>query len=248
MIRFRGRRVLLDIEGTTSDIAFVRDVLFPYAHREVGAFLTANAGQPAVLQALEQMARDAGAAGFTSWCPSTLDPSSQRAWVCAEVRRLIEADSKTTGLKTLQGLIWTAGYRDGTLRAHVYPEVPNAFTRWRQAGLSLAIYSSGSIAAQKLFFGNTIAGDLTSHLYGYFDTTSGPKRSADSYRRIVSESGLTASEVLFLSDIQEELDAARSAGLHTGLVVRPGNAPVGSPSHPVVTSLDEVEVIDSASA
>ncbi len=242
MIRFRGRRVLLDIEGTTSDIAFVRDVLFPYAHREVGAFLTANSGQPAVLQALEQMARDAGAAGFSSWCPRTLDPSSQRAWVCAEVRRLIKSDSKTTGLKTLQGLIWAAGYRDGTLRAHVYPEVPNALVRWRQAGLSLAIYSSGSIAAQKLFFGHTIAGDLTHHLSGYFDTTSGPKRSADSYHRIVEASALKAADILFLSDIPEELDAARLAGLETGLVVRPGNAPVGQPAHPVVTTLDDVEV------
>lgn len=248
MIRFRGRRVLLDIEGTTSDIAFVRDVLFPYAHREVGAFLTANSGQPNVEQALEQMARDAGASGFPGWCPSTLDPSSQRAWVCAEVRRLIESDSKTTGLKALQGLIWAAGYRDGTLRAHVYPEVPNAFTRWRQAGLSLAIYSSGSIAAQKLFFSHTIAGDLTPHLSGYYDTTSGPKRSADSYRRIIAESGIPAADMLFLSDIQEELDAARSAGLETGLVVRPGNAPVSSPGHPVITTLDEVEVANSAPA
>jgi enolase-phosphatase E1 len=248
MIRFRGRRVLLDIEGTTSDIAFVRDVLFPYAHREVGAFLTANSADPAVGRALEQMARDAGTAGVSEWCPAALDPASQRAWVCAEVRRLIEADSKQTGLKALQGLIWEAGSRDGTLRAHVYPEVPNAFARWRQAGVSLAIYSSGSIAAQKLFFRHTIAGDLTHHLSGYFDTTSGPKRSADSYRRILEASALSAADVLFLSDIPEELDAARLAGLSTGLVVRPGNAPVAQPTHPVVTTLDDIEVDGSASA
>ncbi len=148
MIRFRGRRVLLDIEGTTSDIAFVRDVLFPYAHREVGPFLTRNSDQPSVQAAVEQLAHDAGATNFEAWCPPGLGAAAQRDWVCAAVQRLIESDSKQTGLKALQGLIWEAGYRDGTLRAHVYPEVPSALTRWRQAGLSLAIYSSGSIAAE----------------------------------------------------------------------------------------------------
>ena len=246
MIHFRGRRVLLDIEGTTSDIAFVRDVLFPYAHREVGPFLTRNSDQPAVQAAVEQLARDAGATDFAAWCPPGLAASGQRAWVCAAVRRLIESDSKQTGLKALQGLIWEAGYRDGTLRAHVYPEVASALTRWRQAGLSLAIYSSGSIAAQKLFFSHTIAGDLTPLISDYFDTTSGPKRSADSYRHIVQASSMAASDLLFLSDIPEELDAAHSAGLFTGLVVRAGSAPALSPTHPVVTSFDAIDAVSAA--
>ena len=246
MIRFRGRRVLLDIEGTTSDIAFVRDVLFPYAHREVGPFLTRNSDQPAVQSAVEQLARDAGAADFAAWCPPGLSASGQRAWVCAAVRRLIESDSKQTGLKAIQGLIWEAGYRDGTLRAHVYPEVPAALTRWRQAGLTLAIYSSGSIAAQKLFFGHTIAGDLTPHFSAYFDTTSGPKRSADSYRSIVHASAMNAADLLFLSDIPEELDAAHAAGLHTGLVIRAGNASVASSTHPVITTFDAIDAVSAA--
>ncbi len=246
MIRFRGRRVLLDIEGTTSDIAFVRDVLFPYAHREVGPFLTRNSDQPSVQAAVEQLAHDAGATNFEAWCPPGLGAAAQRDWVCAAVQRLIESDSKQTGLKALQGLIWEAGYRDGTLRAHVYPEVPSALTRWRQAGLSLAIYSSGSIAAQKLFFSHTIAGDLTPHFSDYFDTTSGPKRSADSYRSIVHASALNAADLLFLSDIPEELDAAHTAGLHTGLVMRAGNASVASPTHPVVTTFDAIDAVSAA--
>ena len=240
MIDFRGACILLDIEGTTSDIGFVRDVLFPYARREVAPFLERHSHEPAVQSALNQMAIDAGAADLAHWCPHPFPSFEAQLWIRNEVGRLMDVDSKKTGLKALQGLIWGSGYRDGTLRAHVYPEVPLAFQRWTDAGLSLAIYSSGSIPAQKLLFAHTIAGDLTPFLSANFDTTSGPKRSVDSYRVISTASGLSPGNMLFLSDIPEELDAAREAGLATGLVVRPGTSITGPARHPAVSSFDEI--------
>ena len=243
MIEFRGVRILLDIEGTTSDIAFVRDVLFPYARREVAPFLERHSSRPAVQSALNQMAIDAGTLDLARWCPHPFPSPEAQTWIGVEVGRLMDVDSKKTGLKALQGLIWESGYRDGTLRAHVYPEVPTAFRRWTDAGLSLAIYSSGSIPAQKLLFAHTIAGDLTPFLSAYHDTTSGPKRAAESYRTIAAASGLAPAEMLFLSDISEELDAAREAGLRTGNVVRPEAAISGTATHPVVSSFDEISAL-----
>jgi enolase-phosphatase E1 len=248
MISFRGQLVLLDIEGTTSDIAFVRDVLFPYARREVRAFLGSNASLPSLRAALDRMAQDAAAADLAAWCPHPFPSDAATDWICNAVHRLMDTDSKSTGLKALQGLLWEAGYRDGTLRAHVYPEVPAALEHWKKNGLQLAIYSSGSIAAQRLFFGHSIAGDLTPLFSGFFDTTSGPKRSVDSYRNIARSLDRDAAQLLFLSDIPEELDAAKSAGFSTGLVVRPGNAPVPAPAHPVVTSFDELDAVSDAAS
>ncbi len=243
MIEFRGVRILLDIEGTTSDIAFVRDVLFPYARREVAPFLERHSHQTTVQSALNQMAIDAGAADLAHWCPHPFPSPEAQTWIGAEVGRWMDVDSKKTGLKALQGLIWESGYRDGSLRAHVYPEVPAAFQRWTDAGLSLAIYSSGSIPAQKLLFTHTVAGDLTPFLSAYFDTTSGPKRAVASYHTIVAASGLAPAEMLFLSDIPEELDAAREAGLGTGHVVRRGTVVAGTAIHPVVSSFDEISAV-----
>ncbi len=248
MISFRGQLVLLDIEGTTSDIAFVRDVLFPYARREVRAFLGSNASLPSLRAALDRMAQDAAAADLSAWCPYPFPSDAAADWICNAVHRLMDTDSKSTGLKALQGLLWEAGYRDGTLRAHVYPEVPAALERWKKNGLQLAIYSSGSIAAQRLFFGHSIAGDLTPLFSRFFDTTSGPKRSVESYRNIARSLDRDAARLLFLSDIPEELDAAKSAGFSTGLVVRPGNATVLAPAHPVITSFDELDAVSDAAS
>ena len=162
--------------------------------------------------------------------------------VQAEAIRLMDADVKATGLKELQGLIWQEGYAAGQLRSHVYPDVPSALRRWSEAGLDLRIFSSGSIAAQKVFFAHTEAGDLLSLFRGHYDTTSGPKREADSYRRIAADMKMPPSAILFLSDVTQELDAATAAGMRTALVVRPGNAPAAGHRHPVVTDFGEIEV------
>lgn len=219
-----GPGILLDIEGTTSSIGFVYDVLFPYARRELVPFLEARWDDPEVARARDLIAHDAGAEDFQSWSAGA-SPEPARARLVAEVQRLMDADVKATGLKALQGLIWREGYRAGELRSHVYADVPPALRAWSAAGRDVRIYSSGSAEAQRQFFGHTEAGDLRPFLRGHYDTTLGPKRAAQSYAAIAADMGLRPAEVVFLSDVAEELDAARAAGMEALLVVRPGNAP-----------------------
>lgn len=193
------KAVLLDIEGTTSSIAFVAEVLFPYAAAHLADYVAAHA--EAVAPILAEVPGDDRIATLLGW---------------------IAEDRKATPLKTLQGLIWEQGYADGTLQGHVYPDTPEALRRWSTAGISIFIYSSGSIAAQKLIFGRSIAGDLTPLLSGYFDTTTGPKREAESYAKIAAATGFPEKEILFVSDVQAEVDAARAAGLGALLIDRNG--------------------------
>ncbi len=242
MIEFAGRLILLDIEGTTSNLAFVHEVLFPYARQRVANYLTDHRGSAAVHAALEQLARDASAANFAAWCPYPTDSAEAVAWVAAQVHRLMDADAKQTGLKQLQGLIWAGGYQDGTLRAHVFPEVPACLRAWKAAGLALRIYSSGSVAAQRLFFVHTVAGDLTPLFSGYHDTTIGGKREPASYRAIAAEAQLPPGEILFLSDVPEELDAAHAMGCAVALAERPGNRAVDARRHPSFRSFEEIAV------
>jgi enolase-phosphatase E1 len=220
---FPGRGILLDVEGTTSSVAFVYEVLFPYARERLDAYFDAAWNTPGCAAACEQIGRDAGHASLAAW--SAAARAAPRELVRTELVRLMEADAKTTGLKAWQGLVWEEGYRSGALVSHVYDDVAPALRRWRAAGLDVRIYSSGSIAAQKLFFGHTTAGDLLPLLLGHYDTTIGAKREAQSYHRIAADMGLPAGEILFASDVTAELDAARQAGLQTALVLRPGNAP-----------------------
>ncbi len=249
------RGVLLDVEGTTSSVAFVYEVLFPYARRELTDFLRRRWDDPAVVRACDMIARDAGAASLSAWVgppfPS-LPPRGEeggvgeaaRERVRAEAIRLMDGDVKATGLKELQGLIWQEGYAAGRLRSHVYPDVPPALRRWSEAGLDLRIFSSGSVAAQRVFFAHTEAGDLLGLFRGHYDTTTGPKREADSYRRIAADMGTPPAAILFLSDVRQELDAAGEAGIRTALVVRPGNAPVTPEhGHPVVTDFGQVDLL-----
>ncbi len=236
------RGVLLDIEGTTSSVAFVYEVLFPYARRELADFLRRRWGEPAVSRACERIARDAGAPSLAAWVGPDATPEAARQRVAAETLRLMDGDVKATGLKELQGLIWQEGYDAGRLKSHVYPDVPPALRRWAERGLDLRIYSSGSIGAQKVFFAHTDAGDLLGLFRGHYDTTTGPKREAESYRRIAADMKMPPSAILFLSDVRQELDAAAEAGMRTGLVVRPGNAPVAAGhGHPVVTDFGQVD-------
>jgi enolase-phosphatase E1 len=242
-----ARGILLDIEGTTSSISFVYDVMFPFVRRELDLFLKDHWGQPDVMGAADTIARDAGHDNLRAMCEqeSARDDWQAQEVVRREVTALMDKDAKTTGLKQLQGLIWQAGFESGELLAHVYDDVPPALAAWNAAGKDVRIYSSGSIQAQKLFFGHTLAGNLLGHLRGHYDTTIGPKREAESYRKIAGQFKLPPREILFASDVVAELDAARDAGLATVLVIRPGNAPdqvsTGQP-HAEVTSFAELEL------
>ena len=222
------RGILLDIEGTTTPIAFVHEVLFSYARQHVRDYLTKHFDDEDVRADIRLLhAEDAFADDLDS--------------VVAHVNRLIDLDRKSTGLKSLQGKIWHEGYSEGTLRAQVYADVAPAFARWRVAGLNVSIFSSGSVLAQQLLFAHTEAGDLTPFISHYFDTGVGKKGDPESYRRIAEQIGLPPSEILFVSDVVTELAAAREAGMETALSIRPGNQPQESPEqYRIIHSFDEL--------
>lgn len=209
MVLSRVEAVVTDIEGTTSSLSFVKDVLFPYARAHLARFVAAHASQPVVRALLEDANREAGGG---------LDD----AGIVAQLERWIDEDRKITPLKSLQGLIWEAGYRNGDFKGHIYPDAAAQLRAWHARGIKLYVYSSGSVYAQKLLFGHSEAGDLTPLFSGYYDTHIGAKREADAYRAIVADIGVPAGEILFLSDIVEELDAARAAGMQTIQLVREG--------------------------
>jgi enolase-phosphatase E1 len=236
--------VLLDIEGTTTPISFVHDVLFPYARAGMTGFLRAHVTGLEIQRAARLLHNEHGdlvARGESppGWHAGTNDSLLQS--IANFGNWLMDRDVKSPGLKLLQGLIWEEGYRDGTIRGEVFPDVPAALQRWRDAGMVAAIYSSGSVLAQRLLFGHTAYGDLTPFISAWFDTAVGGKRDAGSYARIVAELELNAqpNTVLFVSDVVPELDAAIAAGLQAALCVRPGNAPASAPHGALtVASLD----------
>lgn len=192
--------ILTDIEGTTTSLSFVADVLFPYARAHLADYVAAHPAETAPI--LSDVAR--AAAG---------DP-------VATLLRWIDEDRKATPLKTLQGMIWAEGYASGAFTGHVYADTIVALRRWHAQGVKLYVFSSGSVAAQKLLFAHSDAGDLTPLFSGYFDTTTGPKREPQSYAKIADAIGVAPGDVLFLSDIREEIDAARAAGLQALLIDR----------------------------
>jgi len=204
--------ILLDIEGTTTPISFVYDVLFPFAREHVHEHL-GNEEQRALK------------AEYDTDVAKGLTPPPWASGVIHYIHWLMDQDRKSTALKSLQGKIWQEGYRRGNLQGSVFPDVPSALARWYDAGIDIRIYSSGSILAQQLLFSTTPHGDLTRFLKGYFDTTTGPKTEPSSYTTIASAFGLPPSEILFISDVTHELDGAAAAGLQVLLVVRPGNHP-----------------------
>jgi enolase-phosphatase E1 len=231
--------VLLDIEGTTSSIAFVYDIMFPFVRKHVLPFLNANSKQANVLSSIRQMACDAGLPDENSWRNNPAKSFEEA--VTEHVLDLMDRDSKTTGLKALQGLIWESGFQSGELRAHLFPDCFPAIKRWKDLGKTLAIYSSGSVVAQKLFFGHTEFGDLRPYFTAHFDTTVGGKRESASYSAVATQLGFAPSRILFLSDVAAELEAANQAGMQAIAVVRPGNAPLPDTfSRQRVSSFDEI--------
>lgn len=234
-----ARAVLLDIEGTTTSIDFVYDVLFPFARRELERYVTAAWGRPALRECLGLM-RSWCAAQGTPFPAADAPAEAQRAALIAAARAQMDEDRKTTALKALQGHIWADGYASGELRGHVYDDVPSALEGWQAAGVPVAIYSSGSVAAQKLLFGASIYGDLLPLMAGHFDTTTGPKKEAASYARIAAALSLPPGAVTFVTDSLAEAEAARAAGVRAVLSLRPGNPPVPPHDFPTITSLHEV--------
>ncbi|HQR07985.1 MAG TPA: acireductone synthase [Gemmatales bacterium] len=247
MIKFSGQGILLDIEGTTSSISFVHDVLFPYARRNLAVALRNLWGDPVMGRVRQGLAEHLGSKNFEEWSGGPgMPPESRLKQMHQALIKLMDEDAKFGPLKEIQGLIWREGYKDGTLRSHIYPELPRVLKEWKQLGKDVRIYSSGSIAAQKQFFkhvdnGTNDGADLTPYFKGYYDTTTGPKKEAQSYIKIVEQFGLPASAILFLSDVPAELDAARTSGMKTGLMCRPGNPPVPEKTeHPQLTTFDDV--------
>ena len=215
----RPLAIITDIEGTTTPISFVQRVLFPYARARLPGFRAAHA-QDAIMAEVARLA------------PLRPPLEALLGWM--------DEDAKVTPLKTIQGMIWAEGYRLGELKGALYPDVAPALRRWHAAGLRLFVYSSGSEEAQRLLFGHSEAGDLVPLFQGFFDTRTGPKREADSYRAICRAVGAAPAEALFLSDIEAELDAAETAGLATCQLVRAADGTAASPRHPHAADFDGV--------
>lgn len=223
-IKLSADVILLDIEGTTSSIDFVHEVMFPFARKRVPDFVTSNWDTDELNGCIAQLAKDLGENSAESWLSGNAESNQQT--VIDAVVGMIDNDVKATGLKQLQGIIWKSGFHSGEMVAHLYDDTAPALKRWKQQGLDLRIYSSGSIAAQKLFFGHSVAGDILDLFSSHYDTTTGPKKEAESYRKIVADCGVAADRIVFVSDVPAELVAAAEAGLQTVLSIRPGNAAV----------------------
>lgn len=223
--------ILTDIEGTTTDINFVHKILFPYSFENLPGFVRANLQDPSVVQALEQTRQTLLEEGL---------PAESTEDLINGLLSWITADRKHPALKLLQGLIWKLGYDSGGFKGHVYPDVVPALERWKQLGIPMGIYSSGSVGAQKLLFGHSEYGDLNGFFSHNFDTAVGHKRGVTSYQNIATQLGIAPSEILFLSDIEEELDAAKAAGMQCLQLLRPGTIP--SMRHAGVGSFAEIDV------
>jgi enolase-phosphatase E1 len=222
----RPRAIVTDIEGTTTPIAFVRDVLFPFARARLEGFIAAHGSEPEVAGVLAQ------AESLVHGTP-----------VLQAFQRWMDDDAKVTPLKTLQGLIWDDGYRSGVLKGVIYPDVPPVLRRWHAAGVALYVYSSGSEAAQKLIFRFSDAGDLAGLFSGYFDTRIGAKRAAASYKALAHAIDTPEAEILFLSDIGAELDAAATAGLQTCQLVRAEDGTQAWPGHRQAVDFSEIPLV-----
>lgn len=227
---FRALAALIDIEGTVGSIAFVRDVLFPYAKERMDAYVHTHAEEPWMRAILDEAAREAGVDVHD--LPAILH--ALHTWA--------DADVKVTPLKELQGRIWVEGFESSGIRGHLFDDAIDALRRFHDAGVRLFVYSSGSVAAQKLLFGHSVAGDLLPLFAGFYDTTIGGKRDAASYERIVGQIGIAPNDAIFFSDSIAELDAAREAGVQTVQLARPEDGTTPATTHTSVESFDEIDL------
>jgi len=226
----KTRALLLDIEGTTTPISFVHDILFPFARDHVRDYLIRNFEAPEVQEDVAALFREHSRETASGAQPPQINHASSAVdATVAYVHWLIAHDRKSPALKSLQGKIWEQGYRDGTLKAPLFTDVVPNLVRLRTLELSLAIFSSGSVLAQKLLFAYTDTGDHTDLIDQYFDTGVGSKVSSSSYQEIARQLQLLPTQVIFVSDVTNELAAAREAGMRTLLCLRPGNQPQSNP-------------------
>ena len=227
---------LLDVEGTVAPMSLVYEQLFPYARAHFERYLQSHSGEPGVVNDLTALAEE-NATETDLEAPKFTNPEY---WdeAMPYLNWLMDRDRKSTALKSLQGRIWKGGFERGELKGTLFADVPGALERWSSAG-HVAIYSSGSVAAQMLLFRHSNFGDMTGFISGYFDTRTGPKTAKDSYVSIANAMSCEPREVMFFSDTVRELDAAREAGFHTRIVMREGNAPVGDAhGHRKIKSFD----------
>lgn len=222
------KAIVTDIEGTTSSLSFVKEVLFPYARANLADYICRHAHEPLVKAVLDEACREAGA---------KLDAAE----LIAQFIRWIDEDKKVTPLKSLQGLVWEAGYQQGDFKGHVYSDAVDNLKAWKAGGLDLYLYSSGSVYAQKLLFSHTEYGDLTPLFSGYFDTHTGAKKEQQSYFKIAEQLGFPAEKIMFLSDIKEELDAAKKAGFKTRWLTR-DSAPDPGAEHRQVSDFNQINL------
>lgn len=222
------KALVTDIEGTTTSLSFVKDVLFPYAREHMQAYISRHADVPKVREQLDAVCQEVG--------KSLTDQQ-----IIAQLLQWIDEDKKITPLKALQGMIWEAGYKNGDYTGHVYDDAVANLKQWHAQSIKLYVFSSGSVQAQKLIYGYSDAGDLTPLFSGYFDTRIGSKREISAYRHIVQEIGEPAANIVFLSDIKEELDAAKEAGMQTVWLVRDGVINPGA-DHRQVSNFDDIEI------
>lgn len=223
--------ILTDIEGTSTSVAFVYEVLFPYFKENVADYFQKNYPHPDL---------EGPVAAVRATVLEERGETIDTAGVVEQLIAWTVADRKHTALKSVQGLVWAAAYQQGAIKGHVYPDVPPALEAWKKAGYQLGVYSSGSVAAQQLLFGFSEFGDLKPYFSHYFDTLVGPKREAASYHNILAALNLPASAVLFLSDVEAELDAAEEAGMHTIQLVRPGTT--ASAKHTLAADFTEIDL------
>ena len=222
------KAIVTDIEGTTSSLSFVKEVLFPYARANLADYVRRHKDEPQVKTLLDESCKEVGAERDTGQ-------------LIAQLIQWIDQDKKVTPLKSLQGLIWEAGYQKGDFKGHVYPDAAAYLMLWKAKGLDLYIYSSGSVYAQKQLFAHTEYGDLSPLFSGYFDTHIGGKKDQESYCHIAEQLGIPADQILFLSDIKEELNAARKAGFKTIWLTR-DSAPDSRAEHPQVNNFYQISI------
>ena len=223
------KAIVCDIEGTTTSLSFVKDTLFPYARQHMAKFVREKQRDPEIANLLENVKRE------------MQRPDASLDEVIAQLETWIDEDRKITPLKAIQGHIWQYGYQNGDYHGHVYPDAYEKLKDWHESGIALYIFSSGSVYAQKLLFAHTVYGDMTPLFSGYFDTNIGAKIDAASYHAITEQTGFPGSAILFLSDIEKELDAAKSAGMSTIWLVRNGELAPGS-QHPQVTNFYDIAI------
>ena len=236
-VQFNVRGVLLDIEGTTSSISFVYDVMFPYVREHLRNFLESNWGSEQLNEVIKSLEKDAAGIGISADLNSVAN-------VQLFVQQLMDGDHKTTGLKKLQGIIWKDGFESGELVSHVYEDVAPAIKQWKDAGCDIRIYSSGSVQAQRLFFGHTQVGNLLDHFSSHYDTTTGPKKETQSYQTIARDFNVAPEQILFISDVTAELAAAKQAGFKVVLSNRPGNPAQENADHfALIESFEQLKLI-----